>query len=140
MHYGRIAAVEPAIAYGFRCRIGIVVVAGHHHIAAHADLAQGLAIVRHLIAVVVHHNQLAHVISSTPWRDLIAARSRGASWLCSGNGSQIVINGEVSVSPYTCVSSQPNSHSIRSIVAARRGAPAANRRTPRRALRRRSSG
>src|SRR5579863_3450567 len=40
------------------------------------------------------------------------------------------MNGAVSVSPYTCVTSQPNSPSIRSIVAAAGGAPAVITCTP----------
>src|SRR2546425_9307135 len=40
------------------------------------------------------------------------------------------MNGEVSVSPYTCVTSQPRSPSSRSMVAAAGGAPAVTTWTP----------
>src|ERR1700743_1504381 len=56
------------------------------------------------------------VSSSTPVLALITARSAGARSSCSGSGADTVMNGAVSVSPYTWVTSQPNSPSSRSIV------------------------
>ena len=70
------------------------------------------------------------VISSTPCLALSTARSAGERSACSGSGSHTVMNGAVSVSPYTCVMSQPNSPSSRSMVAAAGGAPAVITRTP----------
>ena len=70
------------------------------------------------------------VISSTPCLALSTARSAGERAACSGSGSHTVMNGAVSVSPYTCVMSQPNSPSSRSMVAAAGGAPAVITRTP----------
>src|SRR4029077_1601592 len=58
------------------------------------------------------------------------ARSAGDSSSCSGSGAHTVMNGAVSVSPYTWVTSQPNSPSSRSMVAAAGGAPAVTTRTP----------
>ena len=40
-------------------RLGVVVIAFHDDVAAHGDLAQRLAVVRHLAAVLVHHPELA---------------------------------------------------------------------------------
>ena len=70
------------------------------------------------------------VSSSTPCRALTTARSAGVSASCSGSGAQTVMNGAVSVSPYTWVTSQPNSPSSRSIVAAAGAAPAVTTCTP----------
>ncbi len=39
------------------------------------------------------------VINSTPWRALMVARSALDSAACSGKGSQMLMNGAVSVSP-----------------------------------------
>ena len=52
----------------------------------------------------------------------------------------MVMNGAVSVSPYTCVTIQPSSPSMRWMVAAAGGAPAVTTRTAGRARRRASSG
>ena len=70
------------------------------------------------------------VISSTPWRALRSARSSVLSWPCSGRGSEMVMNGAVSVKPYMWVISQPRSPSTRSMVAAAGGAPAVITRMP----------
>ncbi len=48
MDHGGIAGVEPAVADGARRRLRIVVIALHHDIAAHDDLAQSRAVSRHL--------------------------------------------------------------------------------------------
>jgi hypothetical protein len=70
------------------------------------------------------------VSNSTPCRDFTTARSAADSASCSGSGAQTRMNGAVSVSPYTWVTSQPNSPSSRSMVAAAGGAPAVTTRTP----------
>ena len=54
-----VAGVEPAAAHRHRGRLGIVVVALHHDVAAHDDLADRRAVVRHLAPLVVDHAQLA---------------------------------------------------------------------------------
>src|ERR1035438_1951697 len=70
------------------------------------------------------------VKSSTPWRALILALSPEDSAACSGSGAQTLMKGDVSVSPYTWVTSQPSSPSTLSIVTAAGGAPAVTTWTP----------
>ena len=99
MDDGGVAGVEPAVANGARRGLGIVVVALHHDVAAHDDLAERLAIVRDLVAVVVYDLQLA----GGDQLDALARLDRRAfvrrQLACSGRGSQTVMNGDVSVSP-----------------------------------------
>src|SRR6266566_8896061 len=59
MHHGGVAGVEPAVAHRPLGRLGVVVVAVHHDVPAHHDLAQRLAVRGHLHALLVHHPQLA---------------------------------------------------------------------------------
>jgi hypothetical protein len=80
------------------------------------------------------------VSNSTPWQALTRDRSLHERPSCSGLVSQKVMNGDVSVRPYAWVMVQPNSPSMRSIVAAAGGAPAVTIRTPRRASLRCCSG
>ena len=51
--------MEPAAPERLRSRLRIVVVPLHHDIAAHDDLAHRRAVVRHLVALVVHDDQFA---------------------------------------------------------------------------------
>ena len=59
MHDRRVAAVEPAAAHRLLGRLRVVVVPLHHDVAAHADLAERLAIMRHFVAGLVKHTQVA---------------------------------------------------------------------------------
>ena len=71
---------------------------------------------------------------------MIFARSATGNNACAARGSHTLINGAVSVRPYTCVMVHPSSSSMRSIVCAAGGAPAVRTRTPRGALARNASG
>ena len=68
------------------------------------------------------------------------ARSATVIAACSGRGSQMVIAGEVSVSPYNWRMVQPSPSSMRSIVCAAGAAPPVRTRTPRGAVARSASG
>ena len=57
--HGRVAGVEPAVADRGGRGVRVVVVALHHDVAAHDDLAESLAVVRDLVALLVHDPQLA---------------------------------------------------------------------------------
>ena len=59
MHDGSVTRVKPAVLDGGVGRIGVVVVALHHDVAANGYLAEGLTVMRHLIAGVVNDAQLA---------------------------------------------------------------------------------
>src|SRR5262245_52424822 len=59
VQHSGIAGVEPAVAHRPLGRLGVVVVAVHHHVAAHHDLAERLAVRGHLHALLIHHPQLA---------------------------------------------------------------------------------
>ena len=59
VHDRGVAAVEIAAAKRERRRVGIVVVALHHGVAADDDLADRRAVARHVAAVFVDHAQLA---------------------------------------------------------------------------------
>ncbi len=54
-----IAAVKPPAAHGLLRRLRIIVVPLHDDIAAHADLAECLAVVRDLVQGVIQHAQIA---------------------------------------------------------------------------------
>ena len=83
-----------------RGRLGIVVVALHHDVAAHDDLADRLAVARHVASVLVDHPQLARGDQLDALARLDDGALRAASApACSGRGSQTVMNGAVSVSP-----------------------------------------
>ena len=64
--------------------VRVVVVPLHHDVAAHRDLAEGLAVVQDLVALIVDDPQLPEVISSTPWQALTVARSDGERLACPG--------------------------------------------------------
>ena len=64
-----------------------------------------------------------------PARDNFWARSAGVSESNSSRVRFIVRKGDVSVKPYSCTNSQPNSVSMRSIVFVGGGAPATTMRT-----------
>ena len=59
MHDCGVAGMKPAAAQRLLGRFRIVVVAGHDHVAARDDFTLSNAIVRHVVALRVHHAQLA---------------------------------------------------------------------------------
>ena len=83
-----------------RGRLGIVVVALHDDVAADDDLAERLAVARHLVALVVHHAQLAggDQFDALPRLDrgpFVAGKRRRAP----AAARRCVIDGAVSVRP-----------------------------------------
>ena len=59
MDHRSVSAVEPAPPHGLRGRLRIVVIAFHDDIAADADLAERLPVVRHLRGRIVEHTKIA---------------------------------------------------------------------------------
>ena len=78
VHHGGIAAVKVSTAKRLRRRFRIVVIPLHHRVAAHDDLADGFAVVRHLAIVFIHHSELArgNQLHALPGFDDCAFRRR----------------------------------------------------------------
>ena len=55
MHHADVAGVEPSAAKRRRGGLRVAEVALHHVVAAHHDLALGLAVARHVVVVRVDH-------------------------------------------------------------------------------------
>ena len=59
MHDRGVAGMKPSAAQRLLGRFGVVVVAGHDHVAARDDFTLSNTIVRHVVALRVHYTQLA---------------------------------------------------------------------------------
>ena len=79
-----VAGVEPAAAEGVRRRLRIVVVAEHHVVAAHHDLAHRLAVARHVGVVLVDD---AHEVGGRVRLALPGEHARAAGRVQSANPS-----------------------------------------------------
>ena len=86
--------MKPAAAKRLGRRLGVVVVALHHDVAARDDLADGLAVVRDFLALVVDDPHVArrHELDALPGLDGARA-ARAESAACAGSGWQIVMSG-----------------------------------------------
>src|SRR5262245_11705116 len=56
--YGSVASMKPAVAHSPLSCVHVVIVAGHHDVAAHHDLARRLTVVRSFLPVLVNDSCL----------------------------------------------------------------------------------
>ena len=66
MHDRGVAGMKPSAAQSPLGRFRVVVIAGHDHVAARDDFTLSNAIVRHVVALRVHHAQLARCNQLNP--------------------------------------------------------------------------
>ena len=91
--------MEPTIANRLGRAFRVTIVAGHHRVAVHHDLAQRLAVARDLAAFLVHHPEIAGSNQFDALARLDLAAGARIELACSGRGSQMEINGDTSVNP-----------------------------------------
>ena len=94
-----VAGVKASAAKRIRRRLGIAEVSFHHLVAAHDDLADGFAVVRNLVVVVVDDPQLAGRRHLDACARLDIRKLAPREFAVAPSGSQIVMNGDVSVNP-----------------------------------------